>query len=405
MSMDRVEVCERRCKGAPGQHGGCTRGGESCSGHDVEQALMEAYEREGARVNAISVEVLFEHYLAAGFLYPAKLERLRPHLPRVLENWRRSMSAPIGSLLHHVITVGDVNSGRFCSGSLWRSARGRVQAQHLVSTDRPESTRIALIASQRVMIAAPCVRTSENWFRAENRFPARVFGSVPASLGASVASVSSHVVMAWPRSVSVPSAVCIDVHRVSRQGVDAMAIESLVARCDGPVVAETEELTGPDPELDGLDAIHRSVGLRRWRRLLGVFDRHDGRAIGAAVVNRGPLGLNFSFLENRCDLWCDPELDPARRRDVLLALLGAARSWYGDFELAEIPLSCDSGDAALLERDGARRLHAYRRCVWRRAGFDGWCGHVDAFYDRLRGLGRKRSARIAASAPNLEAAA
>ena len=53
--------------------------------------LSKLYATYGVRVNALSVDEIFALYERAGFLYPEKAARLKPHLWQVRENWRRML--------------------------------------------------------------------------------------------------------------------------------------------------------------------------------------------------------------------------------------------------------------------------------------------------------------------------
>jgi len=50
---------------------------------------------------------------------------------------------------------------------------------------------------------------------------------------------------------------------------------------------------------------------------------------------RGPLGVNFSYLENRCDLLLHPTLPESEVSEAASALLTACSKAYDDFELEE----------------------------------------------------------------------
>src|SRR5260370_23775146 len=63
----------------------------------------------GVKVNALSVDELFELYRRAGFLYPAKAARLLPYKDLVRENWRRLLQA--GDSLLYVLTAGREDKG------------------------------------------------------------------------------------------------------------------------------------------------------------------------------------------------------------------------------------------------------------------------------------------------------
>src|SRR5260370_2562468 len=47
--------------------------------------------------------------------------------------------------------------------------------------------------------------SAQNWFRPENRFPARVFGSMVQTIGESLSSVQRHEYFALPRTLSLPT--------------------------------------------------------------------------------------------------------------------------------------------------------------------------------------------------------
>ena len=77
---------------------------------------------------------------------------------------------------------------------------------------------------------------------------------------------------------------------------DAAAIEAAVRRDMPALAAEALALAPLDPDLRGLDADFRSVGLRRTRELR-VAER-DGRAVGAIAVDRASPGINiFGLLD------------------------------------------------------------------------------------------------------------
>jgi len=46
----------------------------------LASSMLDSYEAYGCKVNAISVDELFRKYEQAGFLYPAKMQRLAPFM-------------------------------------------------------------------------------------------------------------------------------------------------------------------------------------------------------------------------------------------------------------------------------------------------------------------------------------
>ena len=71
----------------------------------------------GVKINALSVDELFELYRRTGFLYPAKAARLLPHMELVRENWRRLLRA--GDSLLYFLTAGGAKG--YASIAVWRT--------------------------------------------------------------------------------------------------------------------------------------------------------------------------------------------------------------------------------------------------------------------------------------------
>jgi hypothetical protein len=114
-------------------------------------------------------------------------------------------------------------------------------------------------------------------------------------------------------------------------------------------------------------------------------------AVGAALAYRGPLGLNFSFIENRCDLLLHPRLPEADAAEVATRLLQSAAAAYADFELDEIPVVADPAAAPALSAMGGRLLRRYCQGIWLKDGQPALYHHVDRFYTRLRDRAERRN--------------
>jgi hypothetical protein len=143
-------------------------------------------------------------------------------------------------------------------------------------------------------------------------------------------------------------------------------------------------------ELRSVDALYRAVGLRRTRRAWIAYHDKTGDAIGAAIAYRGPLGLNFSFLENRYDLILVPGLSLQAATDATSALIGQVAKAYADFDLADMPVVADGASATALAACGGQFLRNYCQAIWLKDGHASLGRHVDQFYSRLlRRLGRR----------------
>ena len=149
---------------------------------EVPPDIFASYEAYGCRVNAISPEELFRRYEQAGFLYPAKMGKLAPFLPLVKENWRKALRG--GELILYVVAHENQTEGDWASVAAWRNTNGGFQSQHLVSIGGPVSSRAVMLGTQAMRLHVGCEDENyQNWFRPENRFPARVFGTLGETIG------------------------------------------------------------------------------------------------------------------------------------------------------------------------------------------------------------------------------
>jgi hypothetical protein len=340
--------------------------------------LSEVEAAYGLEINALGVDELFDLYRRTGFLYPEKAARLLPHMDLVRDNWRLLLNAP-DSLLY-VLTSAREGHG-LASIAVWRTTRNGWTWQHHVSDKNPLGSRAVMLGGLAACILRGDEESHQNWFRPENRFPARVFGSMVPSLGESAASVQRHLFFAMPRTLT-PAAdravAAIPYDHTQHEDLCALA---MVAR--GGVYIHGEELDN-DVELRGLDDLYRRAGLRRTRQVwLAYANRRGDQPVGAALAYRGPLGLNFSYLENRCDLLLDPTLPENMRSAVVASLLNASAAAYSDFETEEIPIVADEVSAPALLGFGAEFLREYCQGIWLKSGQPRLYRHVESFYSRV----------------------
>src|SRR5882757_1315251 len=150
--------------------------------------LSELHATYGVQVNAIPVSELFALYERTGFLYPDKAARLTPHIEQVRENWRRMLRG--GESLLYVLTAGDEERGR-ASLAVWRTTLNGWMSQHLVSESNPYASRAVMLDGSAASILKGVAESHQNWFRPENRFPTRVFGTMVETIGESHSSVSA----------------------------------------------------------------------------------------------------------------------------------------------------------------------------------------------------------------------
>jgi len=179
------------------------------------------------------------------------------------------------------------------------------------------------------------------------------------------------------------------IHAVPYDPAHKQALSAIASATRGSVYIAGEDLLG-DVELRTVNDIYRSVGLRRTRSVWLAFKGTRSEPVGAAIAFRGPLGINFSFLENRCDLLLHPTLPVSEVPDTVACLLSASAAAYRDFELNEIPLIADEMATDVLLKLGAEFLRHYCQGIWLQAGHQGFYQHVNGFYSRLLARAEKQ---------------
>jgi hypothetical protein len=351
-------------------------------------SLADVYEAYGVQVNALPVDEIFSLYERTGFLYPDKAARLLPHLEQVKENWRRMLRR--GESLLYVLTAGDQKHGR-ASIAVWRTARNGWTSQHLVSENNPYASRAVMLAGSAASFLKGVDESHQNWFRPENRFPSRVFGSMVQTIGESFSSVQRHMYFALPRKLVLPAQKGIRVVPYSPSQKEPLCAIATAAR--GSVYVTAEELR-EDVEFKAVDEMYRSVGLRRTRRVWLAYRGYKDEPIGAVVAYRGPLGVNFSYIENRCDLLLHPTLPDSDVLGAAACLLKAASSAYQGFELSAIPVITDQIAAAAMKQLGAEFLRHYCQGIWLKGGQLRFYRHVDGFYSRLLARSERHAPQV-----------
>jgi hypothetical protein len=348
-----------------------------------------SFESHACEVNALSIDELFRRYERSGFLYPGKLKKLAPFLPLVKENWRKARLG--GELIQWVATYENPAQNQWASITSWLSTRAGWVSQHLVSMGGPAASRAVMLAGQAVRIADRRDGSHQSWFRRNNRYANRIFGSMPETLGGQHGWVGDYAhYYLHPAPLTIANHVRVE----AATAADLAELRAFIAKTRSNVFLSAEGLLEDDLALDSVDQIYARVGLRRYRRVVAVRAISDSALLGVALAYRGPLGLNFSFLENRCDLILSSQLSIAQAVVVCSALCAGAASLYADFELGVIPLVIDARHSGALQALGAEYLRDYAQCAWLQPGYADCYRHTERFYARLmkagsrRGLGR-----------------
>jgi len=352
----------------------------------TEQPPLDSFGACGFRVNGMDPAELFERREEAPFLRPTEMERLSPFMPLVEDNWRRAMKA--GEPLLWFGTLDGPGGEPRGSVSSWRSTHTTWHTQYAVSLANPLASRAALLSAAAVRHQ----NSQQNWFQPANCFANDVFASIVPNLGVGRASVDDFGYVAVSPGVLPPHHDdLVVVGCQDNRGGHQDDLFHLAFGTRGLAYAKSEELDHEDLNLDGLDATYRRVRLRRYRKIWLAYTKMRDEVVGAVIAYSGPLGFNFSFLENRCDLIIHPMLSRQMEIAVSLYLVAMAAYVYEDFPPGIIPVVSGERTAKLLAEAGGKRIHRYSQAVFLSSAYENWCRHVQEFRDRPFYTGRRQS--------------
>jgi hypothetical protein len=357
-------------------------------GGNMLQRRCDGSARLACQFNGIDPGDLFRRYEEAGFLYPAKKQRLAPVLSEVLDNWRKAYEA--GLALKLVASCEDPESGAWATVGGWRTTHDSWHSQHLVSSGGGATARVALLGlTARMQEEAPNDVAYQSWFQPTNRFAQGLFGSVQDALGADAAVVKRFAFFGLPLTAAngaVPSGL-----RFARvTPADQQGAVDFVERLYGSVYARAEELAHEDFELDALDQRYSASGLRRYRRLYAARRVGADDLLGLALVYRGPLGFNFSFLENRCQIIVPPSLDEVTLEGIVRGLITMAAPDYAGLRVPALPVVIPHSAAPVLSAQRGTLLREYAQSAWLHNALPAWGRHIERFYERIMRLRQDR---------------
>jgi hypothetical protein len=309
-------------------------------------------------------------YDASGFLYPQKVESLAPFWPKIGQLWNRlKRSKP------PLLMVGIERRHKKSTGTIWKSSNNTWFIQHLASRGDPFGTATLVMGTIAALYLPSEVLGFQVWFRSDNKLPNRLFGAAffdGDEENQDYALRTYNYCKVLKAELKYTLSKGFDVIRCD--DTTAPIASSLITQLRGSVFVDVEELRS-DPFLAGIDSQFQCEGLRRYRRIYLALK--GSAVVGCAIAFRGPLGLNFSFLENRCDLVLKQGLGSYEAAAIIEALLTEAANAYADFEPEWIPVTTESALADLPAI--VRPMRVYTQAIYLRPA-------MPRFYDGLRSI-------------------
>ena len=352
-----------------------------------EKNFFKELSKNESRDNAIqnAFDRLIQLYEKSGFLYPAKKERIFPYMDLILDNWKAALDMD-GQLLN-IVTFKGKSSVReqLTSITFWRTTFNSWVAQHLVSTGFPAGVCAMMLRAQaEVNVERHRYKSFQNWFSESNNYANMVFGTLVKTIGKEHSCVKTYAYVAVKNSVKQPSQT---IRIVPYQEIFHDAVYQFYCQIRGTIDAEAEEINDKDIELDQLDQLYQKVGLRRKRFIWLAMMNKKSLPVGMAVVNRAPFGLNFSILENRCDLLVDSDIsDPLREIICKNLMVSIQKAYFEDdiklpYPVSFVPVVTDMKSANILIQSGAKLMRTYKKSIWMQQAFEGWFTHIQQTYE------------------------
>lgn len=337
--------------------------------------MSEGVLEPGCSVNSISIDSLFDLYNRCGFLYPAKKERLLPYMAEIKANWEKILTSEDNLL--NIFSSQRRSQHKSASLVAWKSSMNTMTVQHLTSDGMPLLTKAVLLG------ALSCFSSYSVglWYNPQNKYTSRLFGRFPALFGESyVKEMLFDYFFVEAAKLPAPADCSAVIRRLSNR--DRKEAFQLVKSFTGDIFAKVEEFDSDDWELNQLDGLYKKCGLSRKRQLLAAYSR-AGRPLGIAIVHRGPLGLNFSFLENAGMILLRDDLEKDLLKTAMNSLLLSILPAYSNFPPAAVPILTNKTCSRLLAGDGHKFFREYKKVVWLK-DLNGQCYQfIDKIYSRI----------------------
>ena len=249
--------------------------------------------------------------------------------------------------------------------------------QHLVSNN-PLGSRATMLSEQAVRIHGNMDISLQNWFQPKNKYANKIFGSIVQSIGDRYSVVNTFDYLKIPLSIINQDEFLMgSVSLEPWYSTLRKHLLSLASLVRGEVYARAEELDHPDVLLDGLNEKYHEIGLCRYRRIWFAFSNKTQEPLACIIAYRGPLGMNFSFLENRIDLLVHPSATIKEAEGAVKSLIWAIAGLYKDFPPAALYVATDQRSSTILQNAGATCIRQYSQSIWVREGFEAWYQHVE----------------------------
>lgn len=314
----------------------------------------------------VDFPAIWKHYLRAKFLYPKKLERLKPAMGRINEGWPKLLASSADVFQMHLAASGRTILSSVCA---FRDPGGTSVIQHAVSQGHPQHMIECLLSFIATSGEDPGAQFGAMYFRPENRWPVRLVGKMREVLPPELTNLRTwEYLICDPRattSVLATSAQVEELEEAANPEASSIAVAALrhlraTASGIGAYQYGTDK-TWKEP--------YSRFGLLRGRKILGAL--RDGAVAGIALCYVSGFPMNFSSLCSRVEILMHPEAPD--RANIVRDL---ARAAIREAALRKEPvcaLLIDGSDAQAAIAGGFKSTsRQYSSFLWARESAEGW---------------------------------
>jgi hypothetical protein len=365
---------------------------------DLADGVLRLARPQLVDANEIEFKSLWSFLSETGFLYPEKMEELAPAMPQIEHTFKQLLGNRKSELLKTILFRRDGEVLGHISAV--RAYRRTWLLQHVAALPKVE----ALFAAQAVTLGLaeyleqiPQIDWARVFFRPNNRWPARIFGTFARQLTEpTLSELRLYSYHSGPTAVGqMPAASGIEILPARREHLDEVQRFFLA---QGRIVAlQAEDLSLDGLFLEEVDRHYAAAGLERSREVLVA--QSGNTFAGFALLEISSPGLNLSELTNHFSVHV-VEGGSATRQ----ALIAAAQRRYRELgRLACVGLSEGDGSADF-EAMGLRKRKEYLGWTLHRSLWGAFSNYVERLFNQTRNEPQNPIARTVRTVVDLEAA-
>jgi hypothetical protein len=304
---------------------------------------------------------LWNLYSKCGFLYPEKENILKAHISDIELVWNIILKND--NELFKVFLYGSENT--IGTGCLWKNTTNGWFVQHGIANNI-KGLLIIYAHEVKFLIEQENAKSAQIWVQPRNKLVNKICQYATKSIDNKYYFMDTLAYLTWkPTRTNTRNLLQCERYKQEHKNT----FQQFIIRTKGVVFLMGEELDDFDMELCQLNDDYQKFGFYRKRYIWLIFD--DNNLIAVLLIYLGAIGLNFSFLENRCEIIVSCEANSFQREQIVVISLNIIQQECNS-NLLEIPIITDTETAKNLTKHCVKFRRQYMRYVWLKECFREW---------------------------------